>query len=283
MDTRGPVAVEQQSALLDAVRWVELPDGVRLPYLEQGDPAGVPVVLLHGLTDSWRSFEPILPALPEWIHAYALTQRGHGEADRPEGRYRPRDFAADLASFLESQEIDAAIIAGHSMGSAVAMQFAIDYPERTLGLVLLGACYRFGTNRVLTDFWDTVLSTLEDPIDPALARAFQEGTLAQPIAPGMLELAVAESLRAPARIWREAMAGLLADEVAGRLGAIAAPTLIVWGDRDALATEEDQRRLRDEITGARLTIYRGAGHALHWEEPERFAADLARFAAEFLP
>ena len=62
---------------------IVLPTGVTLPYVEQGDPDGVPVILLHGVTDSWRSFEPVLPHLPPSIRAFALTQRGHGDADRP--------------------------------------------------------------------------------------------------------------------------------------------------------------------------------------------------------
>jgi alpha-beta hydrolase superfamily lysophospholipase len=57
--------------------------------------AGVPVILLHGITDSWRSFEPVLPHLPASIRAFALSQRGHGDSERPAAGYHPRDFAAD--------------------------------------------------------------------------------------------------------------------------------------------------------------------------------------------
>ena len=64
-------------------RIAELPDGLRLPYVERGDPAGIPVVFLHGITDSWRSFQLVLPHLPPSIRALALTQRGHGDASRP--------------------------------------------------------------------------------------------------------------------------------------------------------------------------------------------------------
>src|SRR3712207_9373020 len=88
---------------------VELPNGVKLPYVEQGDPSGVPVLLLHGITDSWRSFEPVLPYLPASIRAFALTQRGHGDAERPAAGYHPRDFAADVAAFLDSQGLASAV------------------------------------------------------------------------------------------------------------------------------------------------------------------------------
>ena len=84
-----------------SIKSVELPGRVRLEYVEQGDPAGVPVLMLHGVTDSWRSFEPLLPHLPASLHAFALSQRGHGDATRPVTGYYPQDFAADLAAFIE--------------------------------------------------------------------------------------------------------------------------------------------------------------------------------------
>ena len=65
------------------IKSVELSHRVTLPYVEQGDASGVPMLLLHGVTDSWRSFECMLPYLPASIHAFALTQRGHGDADHP--------------------------------------------------------------------------------------------------------------------------------------------------------------------------------------------------------
>jgi len=80
-----------------AIQSVELPGGPRLQYVEQGDRSGVPMVLLHGYSDSWRSFELVLPHLPPEVRAFAVTLRGHGDAARPADGYRPRDFAADIA------------------------------------------------------------------------------------------------------------------------------------------------------------------------------------------
>jgi non-heme chloroperoxidase len=269
---------KRKSALpVDCIKSVELSTGVKLPYVEQGDPAGMPVVLLHGGTDSWRSFEPVLPYLPRSIHAFALTQRGHGDASRPAAGYRPRDFAADVVAFLDSQGLESAVVAGHSMGSTVALRFAIDYPERTRGLVPMGTFVRYRTNLVISEFWETVVSGLEDPIAWSIASEFQESTLAGPISPSFLEIAIAESLKVPARVWRSAFAGLLEDEHVARLDSIAAPTLLIWGDQDAFVPESDQETLLATIAESRLEIYRGTGHAVHWEEPARFAADLLAF------
>jgi non-heme chloroperoxidase len=274
---RQPQAAPLGAPIESGTRSIDLSTGVRLPYVEQGDPSGVPVMLLHGATDSWRSFELVLPYLPSSIRAFALTLRGHGDASRPMVGYHPRDFAADVAAFLDSQGLETAVVAGHSMGSTVALRFALDYPQRTRGLVPMGTFVRYRTNPVITDFWETVVSTLRDPIDRNIAREFQESTLAGPISPAFLEIAIAESLKVPARVWRDLFAGLRDDQHVAHLESITVPTLLIWGDQDAFVPESDQQSLLATIAGSRLEIYRGIGHAVHWEEPARFAADLTGF------
>jgi non-heme chloroperoxidase len=125
--------------------------------------------------------------------------------------------------------------------------------------------------------WDTTLSKLADPLDPAFVRRFALSTLVHPIAPELLEAMVQESLKAPARVWRDTMAGILEEEFPDDLHKIAASALVIWGDQDAILSLSDQQALAAAIPGARLVIYPGAGHAFYWEEPERVAKDLAAF------
>jgi non-heme chloroperoxidase len=258
---------------------VTLPNQVTLPYVEQGDPAGVPVLLLHGITDSWRSFEGVLPHLPASLHAFALSQRGHGDAARPATGYYPQDFAADLAAFMDALKLGPAVIVGHSMGSYIAQRFALDYPDHTLGLVLMGSCTTVCGNPVAVELWDSVVSTLTDPIDPGFVLEFQQSTLARPVPQTLLDTVVQESLKVPACVWRAAFAALLDTDFSGETGKIAAPTLIVWGDQDAFFRRHEQEALAAAIPGAQLVVYPGAGHGFHWEEPARFAADLVAFTA----
>lgn len=260
------------------VKSVDLTGRVKLSYVEQGDPSGVPMVLLHGVSDSWHSFEPVLPHLPASIHAFALTQRGHGDSDRPMAGYRTRDFAADVEAFVNSRGLGPVVVVGHSMGSTHAMRFAIDYPRRTLGLVLVGAFASYRGNPVVGEFWHSTVAQLIDPIDPALIREFQESTLAHPVSPGFLDTVVQESLKMPARVWRAAFEGFLEDDFAGEVRKIQTPTLMLWGTKDAFASRRDQDDLLKRIAGSQIVVYQNAGHAPHWEEPERFAADLTAFA-----
>jgi non-heme chloroperoxidase len=256
---------------------ITLPSGIRLPYVEHGSPTGLPVVLLHGYSDSWRSYEPVLPELPDLARAFALSQRGHGDADRPETGYRPQDFASDVAEFLTAVGVQKAVIVGHSMGSLIAQRFAIDYPHRTLGLVLVGARTSWKTHPGVLELADYVSSSMSDPVDPAFVTDFQRGTLAQPVPAPFFDTAVKASLKLPARVWKAVCEEciLQSDHVA-RLSEIDVPTLILCGANDTFAID-DQAALTAAIPGSRLEIYPSAGHALHWEEPGRFAIDLVRF------
>jgi pimeloyl-ACP methyl ester carboxylesterase len=108
------------------VDFVTLRNGVTLEYVECGDPYGMPVVFLHGATDSWRSFERVMRRLPSWMRAIAVSQRGDNRS-------------ADLEQFFDALDLAPALIVGHSTGSSVAHRFARDHQERVLGLVLTGA------------------------------------------------------------------------------------------------------------------------------------------------
>lgn len=263
------------------VKSVELPTKVRLSYVEQGAPAGVPVLLLHGLGDSWRSFEPVLEHLPESIHAFALTQRGHGDSSHPAEGYRFVDFVEDLAAFLDALHLPVAVLAGHSSHGVVSERFAIDHPARVSGLVLIGTPVSLQDNPAAKGLFDSTISKLTDPLDPQFVSDFAKSTLAQPVPQAFLEIVRQETMKVPALVFREFFAGLLQEDVSTELKKLDVPALLVWGDRDAILTRSDQDALATAIPHSRLLVYPGAGHSPHWEEPERFAFDLAAFMEGF--
>lgn len=259
------------------LRRISLPGRLQLEFAEQGEPGGVPVIALHGVTDSWRSFEPVLPHLPPELHVFALTQRGHGGSDKPAGGYTPADFATDVVAFMDTMAIERALLVGHSMGSIHAMRCAIDHPSRVAALLLAGTMPWFGRPPEVTEYYREQIVPLEDPVPDAFAREFQLSTLARPIAEAWLDGFVAESLKVPARVWRAAFAGFIGDDFAERLSAIDVPTQIVWGRHDVFCSAAEQQAMLQLIRGARFVEYADAGHAMHWEEPQRFARELAAF------
>ena len=244
------------------------------PHVEQGDPDGVPVILLHGLSDSHRSYEPVLEHLPHEIRAFALTTRGHGDADRPADGYDPSTLAADVAAFMDEKGLDEAVIVGHSAGTYTAQQLAVEHPGRVAGLVLIGAV-RSGPE--LAALLEMSRYDYTDPIDPAFVREFQESTLRLPVPPEYLEMVVAESLKLPAHVWQAAVRGLVDHVAPTARGPIGAPTLLLWGELDEICPREDQERLGETIP-AELIVYAGSGHAPHWERPEQAAGDIAAFS-----
>ena len=248
-----------------------LRDGLELPYVEQGQPDGVPVVLLHAWLDSRRYFDELMAVLPERIRAFAFDQRGHGDASKPAEGYGLRDFAGDIGAFMDAVGLHAAVLAGASSGGYVAQRFAVDDPGRTLGLALLGSPRSLrGPRPAFAD----VVSTLEDPIDAAFVRELNEGMLGREPPEAIIATLCEENLKVPARVWRDALEGLLAAEAPLDTGAISAPTVIVWGTRDPLLPRADQEAMAAQIPGARLVIYDDVGHLPVIEAPERVAADL---------
>lgn len=258
-------------------KFVSLSTGVRIEYVEQGDAGGVPVIFLHGVTDSWRSFERVLPLLPPNIHAFALSQRGHGDSSRPPSGYRFADMSADLLAFLDAMSLATAIIVGHSMGASVAQRFVIDHSDRVARVVLMGAFSSY-SDPGLADFVASSIVPLADPIGASFAREWQLSTLARDMPAAHLDAVVSETLKVPARVWREAFDGFLkTPDFTNELTKVSVPVLLMWGDRDSYALRAAQDRLLDVMPKARLIVYEGCGHAFHWEDPGQFTKDLLPF------
>jgi non-heme chloroperoxidase len=260
-----------------------LSTGVSLHYAEQGDQAGEAIVFLHGYSDSWFSFSRILPLLSPEYHAFALTERGHGESDKPECCYTVEDFAADVDAFMDAVGIGKATLVGHSGGSFMAQRVALSYPHRVGRFVLIGSATTLLNNEGVGDLGKEMLA-LEDPVPPEFVREFQESTIYYPVPEEFLETVVSESLKLPARVWRDYIEGVvLTVDHAARLDGIDVPTLILWGEQDALFPREEQERLAAAIPGATLKMYPETGHAVHWERPEWVVRDLEAFIKNTRP
>jgi rifampin ADP-ribosylating transferase len=256
-----------------------LPDGTILPYVEQGDPSGRPVVLLHAVGESWRSWGRLLPHLPPDLRAVAVTQRGHGDADKPDSGYRLDQAAADVVDLLDALGLDGAVVAGTSSGGLVAQQVAVEHAERVRGLLLVGSPR--GLRGVSVPEWVRVVDALPVPVPPSVARSSIDAfPVGRPLPEDFVAQMVEDGTRLPARVWRAVMAGLLEAAPPTETGVIVAPTSLLWGDRDGVLPREEQERLTASVPGARLVVYEGTGHLVLWEEPERVAADLVRLVRE---
>lgn len=144
---------------------VSLSTGIEMKYVEAGDPAGADVViLLHGYTDSSRSFYPTIESLLERnpdLRILAPDLRGHGDSSLPLGEvcapapetcFEMVDFAADVFALMAAKGIASAHLVGHSMGSLIAQRMALTHPQKVESMVLIGTAARLVENPVLRDF-----------------------------------------------------------------------------------------------------------------------------------
>jgi non-heme chloroperoxidase len=260
-----------------------LSTGLRVHYAEQGNPTGEAIVFLHAYVDSWFSYSRVLPLLSAEYHAFAPDQRGHGDSDKPECCYTADDYAADVDAFMDVVGIEKVTLVGDSSGGLIGQRVALDYPHRVSRLVLIGSPTTLVNNEIVIELGKEMLA-LEDPISPEFIREFVLGTIHYPVPKEFLERAVSESLKVPARVWRDYYEGvvLTVDDTA-RLGEIGAPTLILWGEQDALLPREEQEWRAAAIPDATLKVYPDTGHAVAGERPDWVARDLEEFMKDTRP
>jgi pimeloyl-ACP methyl ester carboxylesterase len=258
------------------VKTISLSTGVKLEYKEQGPAGGIPVLLLHGFTDSWFSYEQVMKYLPSSYHVFSVSQRGHGNSDHPETGYSSKHFAEDIAAFVKAMNLSKVFLVGHSMGSIITQQFVISYPEMVSGIVLEGAFPVIADKLIIQEF-KSVVEKLQDPVDRAFVREFQVSTVAKPVRESYMDSLVTESMKLQAFVWKRAWEGFMQFDFRKELTNVNKPALIIWGDKDPYCPLSDQQLVVSALKGSRLVVYNDGGHSLHWEEPERFAADVAKF------
>jgi pimeloyl-ACP methyl ester carboxylesterase len=254
-----------------------LSNGQTIAYIDAGPKQAPALVLIHGYTDSARDWLPVEPLLEKRFHLIIVDLRGHGASGKPECCYTRFDFAYDIELLLRSLQIRTADIVGHSLGSIVAQTLAELWPDRTRRLILVSSTgTSFGTQGWLTD-----VQQLEDPIDPDsrfMRNWWNQSIAINPEAFSSRQRRDAAAI--PARVWRAiADQSLVGIDLQTLLPRVRAPTLLIWGARDTLATEKGREVLRTGIAGSRVRIFDSLGHDLFWEDPSGVAAAITDFLA----
>lgn len=250
------------------------------------------VLLIHGLAGSSKTWDAVMPLLAERFDVIAPDLLGHGESAKPLGDYSLGAFASGLRDFLAVLDVRRVTIVGHSFGGGVAMQLAYQHPQLLDRLVLVGSgglgrevswmlrllslpgfeyvmplgfpkpAVDIGThvgrflgrhgirNKRFGEMWRSYASLAGAPDRTAFVR-----TMRGVIEPGGQTINASDRLYLAARV----------------------PTLLVWGDRDAIIPVDHAREAHARIENSRLEIMEGLGHFPHVEDPERFVAVLTDF------
>jgi pimeloyl-ACP methyl ester carboxylesterase len=275
--------------------------GHRVAYRVAGDPSLPVIVLIHGITSSSATWDPVIPALAEHAHVIAPDLYGHGTSDVPGADYSLGGFATQIRDLMDCLEHDRATIVGHSLGGGVAMQFAYQYFEHTDRLVLVDSgglgrevstALRAGTlpgvelvlpiiaNRRVRDAGmaaSRVLARMPGRPQPRPSTVeFLRGYSSLAESPS--RAAFVHTLRSvvePSGQRISAMDKLYLTE--GR------PTLIVWGARDTVIPVSHGRHAHEVIAGSRLEVFEQSAHFPHMDEPARFARVVLDFLATTEP
>jgi pimeloyl-ACP methyl ester carboxylesterase len=109
---------------------------VSINYVAEGREGGRPIVFLHGVTNRWQTWLPVMTAFAPDFRLYALDLRGHGRSGRVPDAYRAVDYAADVVAFLRRRVEQPAVVVGHSLGAIVSIAVAADAPEAVRAVVL---------------------------------------------------------------------------------------------------------------------------------------------------
>ena len=257
---------------------IKLKTGIAMKYVETGDPKGPVLLLVHGYGDSSFSYSRVLPLLDKRYRIVIPDQRGHGETDKPESGYEMRDFSADLAALMDELNIRSATVVGHSMGSFVSMQLALDHPAKVERLVLVGTAPKARNN--VTSGLAPVVQALKDPVPRTFLEEFQSAASSPSLPKSFFDSVIAESSKLPANVWKKVLEGILKPDYTPELKRIRVPVTIFWGEKETLFSREEQEPLLKNLPNAKLVVFPNSGHSPNWEEPEKFAKDLNQVLAE---
>ncbi len=256
------------------MRRVTLATGVELAVREKGE--GTPVVLLHAWGETHRSFDRLAPLLPDTMHIVVPDQRGVGESSKPEGGYSLDDAAADVIALLDALELEDCWLVGTSSGGYTAQHFAVDYPDRLRGLVLIGS--PSDLQQPMPVSFDELLSSFHEPVTREDVNAISgELPFHGDVPNSFVEEQVTAALTIPRHVWRSVFEGLIAAVPPIKRGSIKVPTLILWGGEEDVLPAGQADELRQSIKHSRVVTYEGTGHLVLWEQPELVAKDVTAF------
>ena len=238
--------------------------------------AGAPTLLfVHSLGTDLRIWDAVSARLPGFRRV-RVDLRGHGLSDAPAGDYALATLARDVLHVLDRVGVADAVFVGVSIGGQVAMQAALDAPERVAGLVLLDTAARIGDRAGWDARRDEVRAHgLEASADAVVGRWFPSASRARdPLAPrGYRNLL----LRTPVDGYLGACAALRDADLRDRTVDVTQPALVLFGAEDQATPPAQVRGLADALRDARYVEIAGAGHLPCLDRPDEVARHVAAF------
>lgn len=216
-------------------------------------------MLVHGIGVSSRYFRPLAAELIRYGTVYLVDLPGYGASPKPRAPVSLADHVTVLTRFLEDRGMRAPVLVGHSMGTQLVTRLAADRPDLTDRLVLLGATMRPEMRTVAAASWLLLRDILREP--PAANRV----------------VVIDYLFRCGIPYYLAQLPNLLDDAIEDRLHRVAAKTLVLSGDRDAIAPADWSRRVASLLPAGRYLPVCGP-HVVMFSDPVRLAALIAEHA-----
>lgn len=282
-DARAEVPNSQDS------KFVEI-EGLRIHYQEKG--TGTPLVLLHGYTSSTYSWKDVFEPLSQNFRVIAVDLKGFGFSGKPDGDYTRRAQAVLIAQILDRLKIERSWFAGNSMGGEIALNIALQNPQRIAGLILIdsagvavsgGSSLAPGYAKVpfVAPALTALALTSDRLVREGLEKSFYDDVK-------ITDERVASYYR-PLRTRGGQMAAIRARTQAGEfpveqdLNKLNVPTLLIWGANDEVIPLEAGRKMNSLIKDSKLIVIEKCGHLPQEEMPERVLNEITKFVGSFEP
>jgi len=256
----------------------------RLHYLEWNARGGRTLVLLHGNSANAWWWQPMAESITPHFKLFALDQRGHGDSEAVSPpRYRPADYALDLARFVKHLNLGPSIVVGHSMGGLVALAFALHHPEAVRALVVVDAPITSNPRR---DQFLRRLTGLPIVMYPDLETAKarfrlipREGDVPPHILAQVAERSLARTPdgRYTLKFDRETFFGEDGIDSLSTIETLRAPVLLVRGEHSRLMTVDSIGRAMESNRLVQTVTIHGAHHHILLDRPKALAHAIENF------
>ena len=254
-------------------------DRRKIYYLET-NPAGYSIVLLlHGLGADCSSWALQIPDLTRaGFRILAPDARGFGRSSYPGPPHTIQKMAEDMLLLLGEFTAESAHVVGISMGGTLALQLALDQPQKVNKLILVDTFASLRPEKISVWAYFAFRLLLVHTLGlPAQARAVTQRIFPRPEQEELRRILYNQILQANPRAYRATMRSLALFNVKSRLGEIQAPTLVVTAENDTTVPPANQAVLARGIPNAQQVIIPGAGHAVTAEQPQLFNHALLKF------
>jgi pimeloyl-ACP methyl ester carboxylesterase len=236
---------------------------------------GKPIVFCHGFTTTSAFWREQLDVFAGAYQVVAPSLPGHGTSShRTDRAYTIDAYVADLAILFDELQLEPAILVGLSMGGVIAQRFALAYPQRLSGLVLvdttasgLGEAVKSGN----------VLAAIERLGVEQASCDVADRSFGADASDSLIEFARSEVIQTPEFVAIQAIVSLNGTNLRDRLGDVHVPTLVVCGEEDDITPPAESRALAAGIPGSTLVMIPHAAHFPMLEQPAQFNAELERF------